>query len=145
MLAAAQLSAGVVKYGNWRHHCEGIRLCEAVVHPSVAEMFANRLRVMGAQQLDIGVRDIEVAHHKIAALFNDKDWKPDVRYGLAKARGRADCSTYLVAPIDHSVVTEKLLDIRKVRSKTLANLEKSRSGRCQGSLPPPTTAKSWKP
>ncbi len=80
--------------------------------------------MMGAQQLDTGVREVQVAHHKIAALFNNKDWKQDVCYCLAKARGRADCSTYLVALIDHSVVTEKQWDISKLCSETLVNLEK---------------------
>jgi hypothetical protein len=123
LITSSQVTA--VKYGSWRHHCEGIRLCEAVIHPSVAEMFANRLRVMSAQQLDTGVKDLEVAHHKIATLFNDRDWQPEVRFALAKSRGRADCSTFHVPPIDAHLVTEKLRDIRKVRSKALANLEKS--------------------
>ncbi len=56
----------------------------------MADMFVNRLHLMGAQQLDTGVKDM----HKITAIFNNSDWKPEVWFVMAATRGKADSSSF---------------------------------------------------
>ena len=125
---ATAASDGYVRgHGNWRHQAEGIRLCEAIVHDEVKEMFKNRLRVMGAAQLDTGIKDIKVVYHKVAQVFNNREWQPTCRYDLAATAGKAKPETFNCGLLDAEKVKEKLADMRKVRSKALANL--SRSGK----------------
>ena len=112
-------------YGNWRHHAEGIRLCEAIIHNDVKDMFKEWLLVMAAAQIDTGVKDLQIVYTKICNIFNDTSWQPQCSYQLALQNGKARPETYHTVPLDVEKLTEKLREMRKVCSKALANLSKS--------------------
>ena len=119
----------------WRHNCEGVRLLECCVHPEVAEIFKERLRVMGAAQLDSGIKDLTLAHHKVAKLFNDREFRPKVRFEVPRicVHGLMPEAS-AVEDIDHNDVQERLNEMKTVKSKALANMERSGTHEAQSDV-----------
>ena len=114
----------------WRHHVEGVRLLEACIHEDVREAFMQRLRVNSAAQLDSGMRDLQLAYHQVAKIFNNTEWHPESRFEQPPTpqRTRARINPHTTAcVVSHSDVQEKLNDIRKIKTKAKSNMNKSGS------------------